>query len=287
MQESEAVAAALFGNKLKQPVIEAALADKLNSISSELRMAMTRTALRRRPFTAARCLVAESFRLLRRMMQPTGLLVAIMGPDGVGKSTLIQDLMKREWLEFQSRRTFHWRPQFIGKRPDVGPLTDPHGASARGAFGSLPRLAGFFADYWLGYIFMVAPKLVRSGLVLFDRYFDDITIDSARYRYGGPSWLPRLLARLVPRPDMIVVLDADAERILARKREVQEEEMAGLLQGYAEFARRAPDCVLISTNVEMAETSLTIRRALVGCMSRRFEHRFSRWLGHPQSSSIL
>jgi thymidylate kinase len=179
---------------------------------------------------------------------------------------------------------FHWRPQFIGKRQDLGPLADPHGAPARGSAGSLLRLAGFFVDHWLGYILDVRPRLVRSGLVIFDRYFDDITIDSKRYRYGGPSWLPKALTRLVPRPDMVVVLDADVERVLARKREVQAEEMSRLRKRYLDFAGCESRAVIITTDEGVGETSLAIRRALADRMNHRFEHRLSNWIAPTQLS---
>lgn len=281
MQEAATVAGALFGGKLKHRVVEAVLSDNLNAISGELAGAFAFTAIRREPLTTLRCLAGEGLRLLRRIMFPTGILIAIMGQDGAGKSTLIEDMMGREWLEFQSRRVFHWRPQIIGKRPDLGPLTDPHGSPARGSLGSILRLAGCFADYWLGHIFVVRPQLVRSGLVIFDRHFDDITVDSKRYRYGGPSWLPRLLAHFIPRPDMVVVLDADVQCILARKREVHPEEMTRLQRRYRDLATRESNCVVISTDVGLVLTSLATQRALAIRMNSRFECRFKRWVARP------
>jgi hypothetical protein len=60
-----------------------------------------------------------------------------------------------------------------------------------------------------------------SGLIMFDRYFQDLLVDPIRYRYGGPMWLPRLLNAFVPPPDLLLlVLDAAEEVILSRKREL-------------------------------------------------------------------
>ncbi len=283
-KQSEAAAAALFGEQMKRRVVETALADGLDEICGELATAMSRTALRTNPLATLRCLVGEGLRLLRRIVRPTGILIAVMGPDGVGKSTLIREMMGLEWPEFQSRCVFHWRPQFIGKRPDLGPLTDPHGIPARGTFGSVLRLAGFFADYWLGHIFVIRPRLVRSGLVIFDRYFDDIAIDSKRYRYGGPSWLPRVLVRLAPRPDMFVVLDADVERVLSRKQEIREEELLRLREDYAELASCGSNCVVISTDTCVVAMLLASLRALADQMNRRFERRLNHWVAPPHES---
>ncbi len=284
-ESSVEIAARLFGKDLGRRVISAVLQGNMASLSSELSKAMVLNSIRREPLTVLRCLAGECLRLWRRVMQPTGIVLAILGPDGAGKSTVIQDMMEREWQEFQFRRVFHWRPQLIGKRPDMGPLTDPHGTPARGTLGSLVRLAGFVVDYWIGYFFLVRPRLVRSGLVIFDRYFDDITVDCKRYRYGGPDWIPRLLVRLVPRPDLLVVLDADVEQMLSRKQEVNREELTKLRVRYAELVRHEQNAVVIRTDSTIAVTSIAIRRALAGLMSNRFRRRFPEWRVESESSA--
>ena len=57
-------------------------------------------------------------------------------------------------------------------------------------------LSAFFLDHWVGYIFKVRPALGRSNFVIFDRYFHDVLVDPRRYRYGGPSWYAKFLARM-------------------------------------------------------------------------------------------
>jgi thymidylate kinase len=56
--------------------------------------------------------------------------------------------------------------------------------------------------------------------VLHDRHLVDALVDPDRYRYAGPRWLLRLIWRLIPKPDLIVLLDAPAEVLQARKQEV-------------------------------------------------------------------
>jgi thymidylate kinase len=85
---------------------------------------------------------------------------------------------------------------------------------------SAVALAFVVADWWLGYWTCIAPQRARHGLVLFDRHLLDVLVDPRRYRYGGPDWLARLACRSVPRPDVVVVLDASPAVVRARKQEV-------------------------------------------------------------------
>jgi thymidylate kinase len=48
----------------------------------------------------------------------------------------------------------------------------------------------------------------------------DGLVDPVRYRYTGPRWLLKLIWRLTPKPDLIILLDAPAEVLQARKQEV-------------------------------------------------------------------
>ena len=53
-------------------------------------------------------------------------------------------------------------------------------------------------DYTVGWWIMVRPLLVRSTLVVFDRYYHDLLVNPLRYRYGGPMWLARWIGKLIP-----------------------------------------------------------------------------------------
>jgi thymidylate kinase len=98
------------------------------------------------------------------------------------------------------------------------------------------------ATYWFLYSTVgyarVHLALARSSLVLYDRHLVDILVDPKRYRYAGPMWPMRLMWRIIPKPDLVILLDAPAEIIQARKQEVpfaetvrQRDEYLELVQG--------------------------------------------------------
>jgi hypothetical protein len=53
--------------------------------------------------------------------------------------------------------------------------------------------------------------LARSTLVVFGGCFDDLLIGARSTRHGKPGWMARLIAALMPMPELMLVLDATAD----------------------------------------------------------------------------
>lgn len=283
--QAEKIAVELYGEKWKRRVVGACQNATLPRILKDLPGLLLRTSILRHPFEMIRCLCGDSIRRIRRWTQPTGVFVVILGPDGVGKSTLVGQLVEKLGPAFRRHRIFHFRPQVIKPQVETGlPVTDPHGESVRGALGSVMQIFGFLADYWMGYWVIIRPLLARSGLVIFDRYFHDVMIDRKRYRYGGPLWLPRVLSRFVPPPDLLfLVLDADIEVILSRKREVVPDELKRLRSAYINMTLETSHAQLIKTD-EGFEESVSAASGTIGLyMAERFGRRHSSWVARGDS----
>lgn len=174
----------------------------------------------------------EALRRMRRLVQPTGLMLAVLGPDGSGKSTVMAEVEARLANAFRHTRTYHLRPPLFGQRGDGAPVVNPHGEVPRGVGASLLKLLYWWTEYWVGYWLTIKPAMIRSTLVLFDRYYDDLFIDPKRYRWGISLSLPRWGRLFVPKPDMTFILLADVETLWARKKEVAKTELAGLVAAY-------------------------------------------------------
>jgi thymidylate kinase len=82
----------------------------------------------------------------------------------------------------------------------------------------------FFTVHWLefllGYWLRIRPVLFRGGLVLIDRYYYDFFVDQKRYRLRVPLWLVRCGYWFLPKPDLVLLLDAPAEVLRSRKQEL-------------------------------------------------------------------
>lgn len=171
--------------------------------------------------------VPELLRAIKRVFRPTGLFVVFLGPDGSGKSSVIQGVEAALAPAFRRTHTAHLKPGLCcRRRASVPDATRPHAQKSYGPFASLAKLFFFWLDYALGFWRLIFPKLVRSTLVLYDRYYPDILVDPRRYRYGGPSLLARALGVLLPKPDLWILLDAPTEVLQERKQEVPPDETA-------------------------------------------------------------
>ncbi len=248
------------------------------------------TSLARDPLKLTGYLFADGRRRIRRWLQPTGLFVVILGPDGVGKTTLINHLVQVLGPAFRRHRVFHWRPMLLWRRKDTGPVTEPHGRPEHPAWWSVARLFSHLLDYWFGYGLVIRPLLARSGLVVFDRYFHDLLVDPRRYRYGGPLWPVRALRPLIPKPDLVLLLDAPEEVILSRKQEVAPEQVQLQRRNYLRQANEFSRVCVIDAALPLPQVIAGAGGAVTEYLAQRFQRRHGFWLAlgeRPAQSQSL
>jgi thymidylate kinase len=280
--QAEQIAGSLFGEEYKVRVIDGCMSGQVRELLPELKSVLRLAILKRNPLNPFRYALANSLRLIRRWLQPIGIQVVLLGPDGVGKSTLITHLSRLMAPAFGGCRVFHFGPMLLWRRKLRGETTDPHEQSERPAWWSLARLMVHIADYWLGYWLIVRPLLARSGLVIFDRYGYDLVIDPKRYRYGGPLWAARLLRRLIPTPDLVFSLDAPANVVLSRKQEVAPEEVRRQRWKYLSEVRGIPGACVVDASAPALHVSAEAAKTIVEFLDHRFQLRNTRWLASGQ-----
>jgi thymidylate kinase len=180
------------------------------------------------------------WRRVTALGRPRGLTVAVFGADGSGKSTVLEGVL-RHIVALRQRRALylHFGPG-VGRGMGGPPVTQPHGRRPRGMVGSTLKLLYYLLDFAVGYSLKVWPARSRGTVVVFDRYYHDILVDPSRYRYGGPQRWPHAIARLIPMPDLIILLDAPPEVLQARKQEVTFSESARARQAYLEMMDQLP-----------------------------------------------
>lgn len=157
--------------------------------------------------------------------------VAIVGPDGVGKSTVLNIVRKelKAKLPFTNITLRHWRP---GLLPPLSRLikghTDetPEAVIPRRTPGKfmLIRLFYYFIDFVLGWHVKDKPMLAKLNMILYDRCALDMAVDPVRYGLSSARGAESLW-RLAPKPDMVILLYDDPVRIHRRKPELQVEEI--------------------------------------------------------------
>jgi len=248
--EADAISSRLMGEGYGRAVCQAIRREDWELLARSmpaLRRALLVRRLAEDPWMLLRYLAPEIRRLWRRWRRPTGLWVALLGPDGSGKTTLAQRLEQSPPAAFRRTLRFHLRPQLWPAGQGRPPVSEPHAQAPRCRLASAVKAVYYSAREWIGYLAQVRPALVRSTLVIADRCFDDILLDPRRYRMHGAGSVMRRMRRLLPRPDLSLVLLASAGAIAARKQEVPPAELDAQLAGYREWAARTGSAVLLDS----------------------------------------
>lgn len=171
---------------------------------------------------------------MRKHATVKGLTIAFLGPDGSGKSTVIEGLRK-QGLPFARIDYFHLKPIIKPGGHRDKPIDDPHQDPPYGAMKSYGKLLYFIFQYNWGWLRNIRPLKENSSLIIFDRYFDDMLADSKRYRYGGHPAALRMVRKCIPSPDLYFILTADAQIIYRRKQEVSLDELARQVRAYRDL----------------------------------------------------
>lgn len=205
-------------------------------------------------------------RVFKRAINPSGLKISFLGPDGSGKSTIIDALEKVD-IPFRRVDYFHLKPRIIGQKGDGKPVPNPHEKSLYPGLLSYIKWLHFALDYWLG-----LPKVrllkTKSSLVIFDRYYDDFYVDPRRFRYGGKVSFARNMKKVVPQMELTFILISDPDVIYSRKKEVRFDELTRQIGVYRGL--EGGSYILIDVNKDVDVIINEILGHLYGKLNERY-----------------
>ncbi len=213
---------------------------------------------------------------LRAQIQPPGLLLACLGPEGVGKTEVIGALKERPLAPFLQVHTMELRPRIFRAEPP--PSAQPK--QPRGRLATIAKLLMFALDYWLGYGLQIRPRLVNGMLVVSNRYYDDVLVDPLRYRMARPFAFARALLPWIPRPDLWLVLDAPAELISSRNATISTEESSRQRGEYRRLLKGYENVVVLDARPTLDRLVAEAERAIAA----HLENRTAEWLHLPLST---
>ncbi len=216
----------------------------------------------------------EMRRICHRITNPTGIHIVFLGPDGSGKTSVIKRVSNNLEPVFRDKAYYHLFPkQSTGKN---APETDPHRGKPRNYLPSIAKLFLWLYRYWSGYLLNIHPKKIKSTAIYLDRYYHDLLVDPKRYRYGSPMWLARLVGKLVPKPDLWILLDAPPEVLQSRKQEVPFKESARQRQAYLDLIKEFDNSVVINASQPLGDVVTDANKAILELMASRTEKRLAK-----------
>jgi thymidylate kinase len=162
-----------------------------------------------------------------------GLSVAVMGPDGAGKSTLTQAVAASFGLPTRVIYMGLWQGEGDG---ETGSQTAAVLAAARRPFRSWCRTAVSLAHQACG------------RLVVFDRHPYDALLPPAPPRRALKRVFFALLAHTVPTPSLVLVLDLPAEVAARRRPDEDPTALAAARTEYLVLARRLSRAVVLDAD---------------------------------------
>lgn len=185
------------------------------------------------------CLRFQYYYLKNYFCSNTGFTIGFTGPDGSGKTTVI-DLLRHGSGDIFKKAHFiyHFRPSLLGNLSDIAQSSgvkkevdrnynNPHRGKKTGKLSSLLRLIYYSIDYILGYFLKIKTTTRHQYFVIFDRYFTDIICDSRRSRINLSTKFLYTFGKLfIPSLDYNILLTAKTDTILARKQELDAQSIA-------------------------------------------------------------
>jgi thymidylate kinase len=213
--------------------------------------------------------------------------VAIIGPDGAGKTTLTRMLEKSGLLPFQylymgidlkasnialpTSRLFQWFKTRQHPQRNGAPARRPKHSSLRSRVRGMVRLLALVAEEWFRQLVSCYYQL-RGFTVLYDRHF---VFDFAPEIAGtAPEPLDRrahrwLLQHLYPRPGLVLFLDAPGELLFSRKGESTAEELERRRQAFLRLGRSMPRFVRVDATRPLMDVYAEVASHVLQFVPRR------------------
>jgi thymidylate kinase len=189
-----------------------------------------------------------------------GLSVALLGPDGAGKSTLAANLQRSFVLPVRS--------VYMGLTGGILPYVDLLRIPGIVQFA---RVIVFWSRYLRGFYHQA-----RGRLVLFDRYIYDSMVPHPLRLNGYQRFTRWVDGHACPGPDLVLILDAPGEVMYRRKGEYNSKQLEAWRQRFRAIEHRVPTAQVVDAARPADAVQADVTDRIWQCYA-------ARWGGHAKS----
>ena len=268
-----------FGASLANSIVDSAAQrdwTRIEAMAKSLRRSLIFRRIARTPIPTVLAAARNLVRLIDRMRHPTGLMVAVIGPDGSGKSAVAGAILRSVERTYGAKASLHvhWKPEVLPRgRAVKGPVTDPHAQPVRSKLTSLIYFMYHLCDFVLGSNFILRRCIVKNGLVVVERYYYDYFVDTRRFRMNIAPGIINIGYSVVMKPDLVVCLDAPADVIHHRKNELSLAETSRQRESYRLLTSKLQYGYIIDATQPLQEVTRTATSIILSHLSQRTKNR--------------
>jgi hypothetical protein len=240
-----------------------------------LRVAVTLRSLLHEPLGGALAIVRYYACEVVVRFSPKNLeTVCILGLRGCCKAATIEELMPMLHSLAQTVERCDLRPglPIAGDTSGASPRPDLRTGSASGRWVSMAKAVLLLGKEWLNQF------TGRRNLTLRIRAscYHDLLIDPKRYRYGGPMWFARLIAKLIPPPDLWILLDQSTESLRSRGPDPPPPEALTQIEAYRAFVTTRRRYVILAASQPADRVAESAYAAIIDTLAQRADRTLKR-----------
>lgn len=206
--------------------------------------------------------VAAGVALLSDLRRARGLSLAVLGPDGAGKSTIAEGIAEHFCLPVKTVYMGLWQ-----RRATIGRYRRLPGSR----FVSLALLVAsrpFFI--WSRYL-TAQYYQTRGHMVIFDRYIYDSLLPPRPPLAAVKRPIFWLLAHLCPPPDLVFLLDAPGTLMAERKAEYSAEHLETERQRFLSLRKQIPKLQVVDASRDLDRVRRDVLRRVWQTYSERWQ----------------
>jgi hypothetical protein len=193
-----------------------------------------------------------------------GYFISFSGPDGVGKSTLVDTLNNilfelgitdktvPDHLLSENVPALH-KSIFAKKSRLKQKYDKPYSVKPVSYFESFLRSC-YYIVIFIYDGFLIFNRKRKNNLVIYDRYIMDFSVDTRRMRIKMPDILSKLILKLLKFDDFNVLITAEADQILERKDELNREQLDYLLARYDNLSNMCKRSTIYSNSNNLLQS---------------------------------